>query len=126
MDSGRASPHERLGAWPNAANSPASARYGRGCSGCVARRPVPRLDSERSASWQLRRGHRVLRRCRRRLSFTAEFCEHGFDLAVAGEAALGRRAQAAVDTGKFFRRRLVLAIPEPGIEFKCEFGKLVL
>jgi hypothetical protein len=32
-------------------------------------------------------------------SSTAEFGEHGFDLAVAGEAAFGRRAQAAIDAG---------------------------
>jgi len=57
---------------------------------------------------------------------SAEFCEHGFDLLIPCEAALGCRAQAAVDASKFFRRGLVFATLESGIEFKCEFGKLVL
>src|SRR5271166_1353451 len=66
-----------------------------------------------------------LPRCRR-LSSPAEFCERGFDFAITGEAAFGRRVQAAIDAGKFFRRRLVFAIPEPSLELKREFGKLVL
>jgi hypothetical protein len=67
----------------------------------------------------------ALPRCRR-LSSTAEFGEDGFDLAVAGEAAFGRRPQATIDAGKFVRRRFVLTPFEPGIKFKGEVGNLVL
>jgi hypothetical protein len=62
----------------------------------------------------------------RRLSFTAEFCERGLNLRIGGEAAFLRRAQTAIDTGKFFRRGFVFAILESGVEFKREFGELVL
>jgi hypothetical protein len=58
--------------------------------------------------------------------FTAEFCEYGFDLLIAGEAAFRRVAQAAIDAGQFIRRRFVFTVLEAGVELKREFGKLVL
>jgi hypothetical protein len=70
-----------------------------------------------SASPQLHRGLYALPRCRRPSS-TAKFCEHGFDLAINGESAFRRCAQAAIDTRKLFRRRFVFAILESRVEFK--------
>lgn len=62
----------------------------------------------------------------RRCSSPAEFGERGFNLLFGREAAFSRRAQAAIDTGKLFRRRLVFAVFQPGVEFEGELGKLVL
>jgi len=45
---------------------------------------------------------------------------------IACETAFRRVAQATVDAGKFFQRGLVFAVLEAGVEFKREFGKLVL
>jgi hypothetical protein len=55
-DNAPATPRELLGARTNGANSPASVRCVRRHAEYVVRRPAPRPGSERSASWQLRRG----------------------------------------------------------------------
>jgi len=60
------------------------------------------------------------------LASPAKFGERGFNLLVAGEAAFRRRTQAAIDAGKLFRRGLVFAVLQSGVEFKRELGKLVL
>jgi hypothetical protein len=59
-------------------------------------------------------------------SFTAEFCEHRLDLLLGGKAASRRGTQSAVDAGQFLRRRLIYAVPNFGVEFEREVGKLVL
>jgi hypothetical protein len=59
-------------------------------------------------------------------SFTAEFCEGGFDLLRRREAAFRGVAQPAIDAGEFFRRRLIVATLKSGVEFEREVGKFIL
>src|SRR3954464_3474113 len=59
-------------------------------------------------------------------SFTAEFCEGGFDLLRRRETAFGGVAQPAFYAGEFFRRRLIVALSKSGVEVEREVGKSIL
>jgi hypothetical protein len=62
----------------------------------------------------------------RRPSSPAESCERGFDLSFAREATFRSGAQAAINAGKFLRRRLVFAVRQAGIELERKVGEFVL
>jgi hypothetical protein len=62
----------------------------------------------------------------RMMTTSNQFCQHGFDLMVAGETAFGCIPQTPINASKFFRRRFIFAGPESSVEFKGEFGKFVL
>jgi hypothetical protein len=49
-----------------------------------------------------------------------------FDLLVSCKSALARRPEASVNACKFFRRRMIFAGAEPGIDLKRKLGKFGL
>jgi hypothetical protein len=65
------------------------------------------------------------RRCRRP-SCRPMLFEKLFDLLVSCKSALARRLEASVNACKFFRRRMIFAGAEPGIDLKGKLGELSL